>query len=299
MNHDMFSMTPSGRRFVRSAIFPARSATLRAASWGVVTTSIEAPGMNEASEIETSPVPGGRSQSRKSRSPHQTSPRNCWIALCSIGPRQITGVSSGTKWPIEITFTPCASRGRIMSLNPTGLPSAPSIRGTLNPHTSASSTPTERPDFARAAARFTVTLDLPTPPLPEAIAMIDVCGENEIFVSGAAGCPPRSCDTSFSRSSPLIGVSSTSTRSTPSSGCTAAVTSEVIRSFRGHPSIVMSTWTRTTPASTSTDLSIPISSIGRPISGSLTLFRASRTCASVATDSPPELLAALPLTLGV
>ena len=175
--------------------------------------------MNEASEIETSPVPGGRSQSRKSRSPHQTSPRNCWIALCSIGPRQITGVSSGTKWPIEITFTPCASSGRIMSLNPTGLPTAPSIRGTLNPHTSASSTPTERPAFARAAARFTVTLDLPTPPLPEAIAMIEVCGGNEIFVSGAAGCPPRSCETSFSRSSALIGVSSTSTRSTPSSGC--------------------------------------------------------------------------------
>ena len=64
------------------------------------------------------------------------------MALWSIGPRQITGVSSGTKNPIEMTFTPWASRGRIMSLNPTGLPSAPSIRGTLNPQTSASSTPT-------------------------------------------------------------------------------------------------------------------------------------------------------------
>ncbi len=65
----MFSITPIGRRFVRSAIFPARSATLRAASCGVVTTSIDAPGMKDASEIDTSPVPGGRSQSRKSRSP--------------------------------------------------------------------------------------------------------------------------------------------------------------------------------------------------------------------------------------
>jgi hypothetical protein len=138
--------------------------------------------MNEASEIDTSPVPGGRSHRRKSRSPHHTSPRNCWIALWSIGPRQITGVSSGTKCPIEITFTPWASSGRIMSLNPTGFPKAPSIRGTLNPHTSASRTPTELPPFASAAARFTVTLDLPTPPLPEAIATIDVCGGKEIVV---------------------------------------------------------------------------------------------------------------------
>ena len=100
--------------------------------------------------------------------------------MWSIGPRQITGVSSGTKCPIEITFTPCASSGRIMSLKPTGLPTAPSIRGTLNPQTSASRTPTERPAFASAAARFTVTLDLPTPPLPDAIATIEVSGGNEI-----------------------------------------------------------------------------------------------------------------------
>ena len=103
---DMFSMTPIGRRFVRSAILPARSATRRAASCGVVTTSIAAPGRNDARLIDTSPVPGGRSTSRKSRSPQYTSPRNCSIALCSMGPRQMTGVSSGTKKPIEMTFTP-------------------------------------------------------------------------------------------------------------------------------------------------------------------------------------------------
>ena len=33
---------------------------------------------------------------------------------------------------------------------------------------SASTTPTDRPRAASAAARFTVTDDLPTPPLPEA-----------------------------------------------------------------------------------------------------------------------------------
>ena len=42
---------------------------LPGASVLVVTTSIEAPGRNDARLIETSPVPGGRSASRKSRSP--------------------------------------------------------------------------------------------------------------------------------------------------------------------------------------------------------------------------------------
>ncbi|SKT62298.1 Uncharacterised protein [Mycobacteroides abscessus subsp. abscessus] len=35
---------------------------------------------------------------------------------------------------------------------------------------SASSSPTDKPLAAMAAARFTVTLDFPTPPLPEATA---------------------------------------------------------------------------------------------------------------------------------
>ena len=147
------------------------------------------------------------------------------MALWSIGPRQITGVSSGTKNPMEITFTPCASSGRIMSLNPTGLPVTPSMRGTLKPQTSASRTPTLCPSAASATARFTVTLDLPTPPLPEATAMIDgLRRERDLRRRGraAAVAPPRSCCTSASRCSGVIGVSRTSTRSTPSSGCTAA-----------------------------------------------------------------------------
>ena len=65
------------------------------------------------------------------------------MALCSMGPRQITGVSSSTKNPIEMIRTPCDSSGRIMLLKATGRPPAtPIIRGTLKPHTSASRTPT-------------------------------------------------------------------------------------------------------------------------------------------------------------
>ncbi len=62
----------------------------------------------------------------------------------------------------------------------------------------------------------------------------------------------------------------TSTRSTPISGCTAAVTSCVIRSRSGQPSIVSRTSTRTLPPSTAMPWSMPMSSIGLPISGSST-----------------------------
>src|SRR5438094_930491 len=55
---------------------------------------------------------------------------------------------------------------------------------------SASSTPTDRPRAAMAAARLTVTLDLPTPPLPDATAYTRVSepgGANE-----ATGCAAES-----------------------------------------------------------------------------------------------------------
>ena len=42
--------------------------------------------------------------------------------------------------------------------------------GREGPYTSASSRPTRAPSAARASARFTAVVDLPTPPLPEATA---------------------------------------------------------------------------------------------------------------------------------
>ena len=57
---------------------------------------------------------------------------------------------------------------------------------------SASTTPTDRPSAAIAAARFTVTLDLPTPPLPEATAYTRVSEPG--WANGITGSavPPRS-----------------------------------------------------------------------------------------------------------
>ena len=91
-------------------------------------------------------------------------------ALCSIGPRQTTGWSSRAKNPIEISVTPFASGGTMTSSITVGGRSMPSMRGIENPQTSASMAATLRPRWARATARFVVTDDLPTPPLPEEIA---------------------------------------------------------------------------------------------------------------------------------
>ena len=57
-------MTPSRRWLVIFAILAALTATLEAASCGVVTMIISASGIIWAIERATSPVPGGRSSSR-------------------------------------------------------------------------------------------------------------------------------------------------------------------------------------------------------------------------------------------
>lgn len=76
-----------------------------------------------------SPVPGGRSISSTSRSPQNTSARNCCNARCSIGPRHTTGVLPGVNMPIEMTFTPCDCGGMIIFSTWVGLPSTASMRG--------------------------------------------------------------------------------------------------------------------------------------------------------------------------
>ena len=160
-------MTPPTFMPTLLAMWPARSATRSAAIWGVVTRIMRVPGANWAREIEMSPVPGGMSMSRYSGSSQCTSERNCWRALCSIGPRQTTGLSSGTKLPIEIILKPWASGGMMSRSSTTvGFSRTPSIRGIEKPQTSASRRPTVWPRLASIAARLTVVVDLPTPPLP-------------------------------------------------------------------------------------------------------------------------------------
>jgi hypothetical protein len=60
------------------------------------------------------------------------------------------------------------------------------MRGCEYPHTSASRMPTCLPSVASAAARFAVTLDLPTPPLPDPMQTTF-----ETWASDPSGSPPR------------------------------------------------------------------------------------------------------------
>ena len=53
-----------------------------------------------------------------------------------------------------------------------GWPSTPIISGMFGPVMSASRRPTFAPDCASATARLTETVLLPTPPLPEAMAIV-------------------------------------------------------------------------------------------------------------------------------
>src|SRR5271166_2709220 len=134
---------------------------------------------------------------------------------------------------------------------------------------SASTTPTFWPEAASAAARFTVTDDLPTPPLPLATAYTRVSEdgwENGICGSGR---PPRSWVCSARRCSSLITSSSTRTLDTPGTLPTAAVTSRVMVSRSGQPATVSQTSTSTTPSGAMPMfLTMPSSVIGRWISGS-------------------------------
>src|SRR5207253_3201107 len=91
---------------------------------------------------------------------------------CSIGPRQIRGSLSSTRRPIDIICTPCAWTGMMRFSNIPGLPRAPSMIGTSGPYTSASTMPTVAPVPRSATARFTATVDLPTPPFPDETAIV-------------------------------------------------------------------------------------------------------------------------------
>ena len=55
------------------------------------------------------------------------------MALCSMGPRQMTGWSSGTKYPMERHLTPWAEVGITTSPRMIGSWSVPSILGTEKP----------------------------------------------------------------------------------------------------------------------------------------------------------------------
>src|SRR5262249_15427712 len=151
---------------------------------------------------------------------------------------------------------------------------------------SASSTPTLCPAAASAAARFTVTDDLPTPPLPLATANTRVRDEGSANGTTRSVRPPRSLPCSSRRCSSLITSRCTATPVTPGTADTAAVTSLVMVSRSGQAATVRYTSTRTLPPGpTSTLFTMPSSVIGRRISGSLTPASAAVTCSVVGGET--------------
>src|SRR5262249_43235812 len=138
------------------------------------------------------------------------------------------------------------------------------------------------PEAASAAAGLTVTDDLPTPPLPLAIAYTWVSDDGWANGISRSTRPPRSWVCSSRRCSSLITSRSTATPVTPGTAATAAVTSRVMVSRSGQPATVRYTSTLTLPSGAiSTFLTMPRSVIGRRISGSLTRASASLTCSVV------------------
>src|ERR1700736_1554641 len=146
---------------------------------------------------------------------------------------------------------------------------------------SASSTPTVSPRQAIAAARLTVTLDLPTPPLPDATAYTRVSDPG--WANGMTGsrASPRSILRSSVRCSSFITSRLTLTAPVPGTSATVWVTRSEISVFFGHAEVVRYTST-CTPAlsSTATLLTMPSSVIGLRSSGSITLVSAARTADS-------------------
>ena len=112
--------------------------------------------------------------------------------------------SSSTRKPIDTTLSVAAAASVARSdLDDVAGGSCPRPRragprrracaGTLKPQMSASRTPTVRPRAASAAARFTVTDDLPTPPLPLATASTRVVADTSVGAASSRAFQRARC----------------------------------------------------------------------------------------------------------
>ena len=111
MNVDMFSTMPSTGTLTRRNMAMPRRASINARSCGVETMTAPRSGTCCAMVSCASPVPGGMSTTMTSSVPHSTS-RSIWVSAdITIGPRQIIGVSSSIRNPIDMTAMPWRTIG--------------------------------------------------------------------------------------------------------------------------------------------------------------------------------------------
>ncbi len=144
-------------------------------SWGVVTMITPSRAMVCMTVRGASEVPGGRSMTSISASPHSVLFQNWPITLPIRGPRHTTGFDvSSMKRVIDITLMP--SMGDVGGTSPVGtprgMPFTPSMDGMEGPVMSASRMAVLWPSRERPMARRAATLLLPTPPLPLPTATI-------------------------------------------------------------------------------------------------------------------------------
>src|SRR4051794_470469 len=145
---------------------------------------------------------------------------------------------------------------------------------------SASRMPTRCPCCDKATARFAVTVDLPTPPLPEHTASTRVEASSERpWVRPLT--EPRSFSVSACRSSALMTSKPSVTSWTPSSVATSRRTWSSKLERSGQPATVKAIVTSTRPPSISMERTMSSSVTGRCSSGSMTRLRASKTASRV------------------
>ena len=140
----MFSTSPRTGIFIAEAMRTALPTIMDTSSWGEVTLTIPSTGTDWNTVSGTSPVPGGISTNRTSRSPQITSVQNCFTAPAITGPLQITGSSlSGRSRLMDIIWMPdSVTEGNSPSSLPVALvPSSPNIFGMEGPVISASKIP--------------------------------------------------------------------------------------------------------------------------------------------------------------
>ena len=191
------------------------------------------------------------------------------------GPRQMTGASPVRKYWMDIIFTPWLTTGFTRPALPVTWPSwVPIMSGTLGPVMSASRRPTEAPSRARLTARLTATVVLPTPPLPDATAIVF----RTPGIRSAMG-PPKLRFT--------LAAHSIRTAPAPIPVSSSAM-SDSILALRGQAGVVSSTVTVTREPSMSIPRTMFSDTRSRPISGSVTRDRAAMIASSVSTMVTPR-----------
>jgi hypothetical protein len=135
-----------------------------------------------------------------------------------------------------------------------------------------------------AVARFAVTDDLPTPPLPEAMATTRVVSGMSIFTSSRSRAFQRARSISVRFCSAVISPNVTLTLSgppTPGMAPTWVRTSFISCDRSGHPAVVSEIRTSNRPSSIGPKpATIPRSTTLSPSSGSITPWRALVTTSS-------------------